>query len=47
LAAVVLAHAAERSLGQGVSVRLRRSRTDGVLRYSIAERSAPHDPPVG
>jgi predicted dehydrogenase len=40
LAAVVLAHAAERSLEQGASVRLRRVRVDGELRYELAERAA-------
>jgi myo-inositol 2-dehydrogenase/D-chiro-inositol 1-dehydrogenase len=47
LAAVVLAHAAERSLRQGVSVRLGHSRADGVLRYSIDAPSALRDPPGG
>jgi myo-inositol 2-dehydrogenase/D-chiro-inositol 1-dehydrogenase len=51
LAAVVLAHAAERSLERGASVRLRRSRVGGALRYELDERSAleppPADPPTG
>jgi predicted dehydrogenase len=51
LAAVALAHAAERSLELGASVRLRRSPTGGVPRYELDERSAagpaPPDPPTG
>jgi predicted dehydrogenase len=47
LAAVVLANAAERSLRRGVTVRLRRSRVNGSVRYAIDERSEPRDPPGG
>jgi myo-inositol 2-dehydrogenase/D-chiro-inositol 1-dehydrogenase len=51
LAAVVLANAAERSLRQGVTVGLRRTRLNGAVRYAIDERSEPDpgppDPPRG
>jgi predicted dehydrogenase len=40
LAAVVLAHAAERSLRQGASVPLRRARVNGELRYELEPQSA-------